>query len=142
MIAPPTGYSYISPSTNLSPPSHYTKGTPAELNKYHWFYGNITEKETKVELCFSNSNTFLVRYTSDILILSSTIRGWVQHTIIHYSPEGYCLEGKDKHFWSVPELIAHYQIYPIDDEYRQVLGKACDRRSSGIYNYTFSWCKK
>ena len=126
----PAGYSYISSSPNVSSPSHYTKGTPAELNKYHWFYGNITKEQTNVELTFRCSNDFLVRHTSDILILSLKIRGCVQHITIHYSPEGYHLEGKDRYFHSVPEMIAYYQKYPIEE--LQVLGKACDRRSSGI----------
>ena len=103
-------------------------GTLTELNKYHWFYGNITEEQTKAELGLENSNTFLVRYTSDTLILS-----WgVQHTTIHYSHGGYCLEGRDRHFWSIPEMIAYYQTYPIVEKHLAVLGKACDRRSKGI----------
>ena len=126
------GYSYISSSPNVSSPSHYTKGTPAELNKHHWFYGNITEEQTNVELSSGDSNHFLVRHTSDILILSFKMRGWVQHITIHHSPEGFCLEGKDRHFQSVPEMIAYYQKYPIEEKRLQVLGKACDRRSSGI----------
>ena len=133
IFALPAGYSYISSSPNVSSPSHYTKGTPAELKKYHWFYGNITEEQTNVELTFGGtSNHFLVRHTSDILILSFKIRGWIQHIPIHYSSEGYCLEGKDRHFQSVPEMIAYYQKYPIEEKHLQVLGKACDRRSSGI----------
>ena len=94
-----------------------------------WFYGNITEEQTKAELSFGNGNSFLVRNT---LTLSSKIRGWVQHTVINYGPEGYCLEGKDRHFRSVREMIAHYQNFPIDKENQQVLGKACDRKSSGM----------
>ena len=110
----------------MSPPSN--KRTPEELNKYHWFYGNITEEHTKAELGLENSNTFLVRHTSDTLILS-----WgVQHTTIHYSRGGYCLEGRDRHFWSIPEMIACYQKYPIVEKHLAVLGKACDRRSKGI----------
>ena len=132
ILALPAGYSYISSSPNVSSPSHYTKGTPAELKKYHWFYGNTTEEQTNVELNFGDSNQFLVRHTSDILILSLQIRGWAQHITIHYSPEGYYLEGKDRHFQSVPEMIAYYQKYPIEEKHLQVLGKACDRRSSGI----------
>ena len=116
----------------MSSPSHYNKGTPAELNKYHWFYGNITEEQIKAELSLGNGNHFLVRHTSDILILSLNIQGWVQHMPIHYSPEGYYLEGKDRHFKSVPEMIAYYKKNPIEEKRLQVLGKACDRRSSGI----------
>ena len=117
----------------MSSSSHYTKGTPAELNKYHWFYGNTTEEQTNVELSFIGSNNFLVRHTSDILILSLKIRGRVQHITIHYSPEGYYLEGKDRYFQSVPEMTAYYQKYPIEEKHLQVLGKACDRGSSGIF---------
>ena len=116
----------------MSSPSHYTKGAPAELNKYHWFYGNITEEQIKAELSLGNDNHFLVRHTSDILILSLKIRGCVQHLTIHYSTEGYCLEGKDRYFQSVPEMIAYYQEYPIEAKHLQVLGKARDRRLSGI----------
>ena len=133
IFALPAGYSYISSSPNVSSPSHYTKGTPAELKKYHWFYGNITEEQTKAELSLGNGNHFLVRHTSDILILSLKIRGYVQHIIIHYSPEGYYLEGKDRYFQSVPEMTAYYQKYPIEEKRLQVLGKACDRGSSGIF---------
>ena len=119
-------YSYI------TSPSHYTKGTPAELKKYHWFYGNITEEQTKAELSSDDDNSFLVRHTSDTLVISSRIRGWLQHTVIHCSPKGYCLEGKNRHFQSIHEMIKFYQKYPIEEENLQVLGKACDRRASGI----------
>ena len=128
IFALPAGYSFISSSPYVSPHSHYNKGTPAELNKYHWFYGNITEEQAKAELGLGNSNAFLVRYTSDTLILS-----WgLQHTTIHCNPGGYCLEGRDRHFWSIPEMIGYYQYYPIEEKRLQVLGKACDRRSKGI----------
>ena len=99
---------------------------------YHWFYGTITEEQTKAELSYKSGNTFLVRYTSGTLILSLNIRGWQQNTVIHHSPKGYQLEWRDRYFQSVPEMIAHYQIYPIEEGSQQVLEKACDRRYSGI----------
>ena len=129
--SPYTGCSFTFSSPNLTPHTQYTKGILADLKKYHWFYGNITEEQTKAELNIGIGNIFLVQHNSDHLIISFRIRGWDQHTAVHYSPEGYCLEGKDKHFRSIPEMIAHYQKYPIEEKYLQVLGRGCDRRSSG-----------
>jgi hypothetical protein len=57
------------------------------------------------------------------------------------------LDGKGQCFKSIPEVIAHYKKFPIVEEDQQVLGVACDRRTSGIsvlitiertLNYSFS----
>lgn len=111
----------------------YTKGKPMELDQHHWFYGSITEEQATAELSLGSGNNFLVRHTSDNLILSSKRGGWRYDTVIHHFPEGYWLEGKDHRFKSISEVIVHYQKYPIDEKDQQVLGMARDRRSSGIY---------
>jgi hypothetical protein len=138
-------YSYVdvpvrSPSCS-SDTSLYAKGTPAELSKHGWFYGDITEQQATVELGNIHNNGFLVRHSSQTLILSIRLRGWRKDYAINYSPEGYQLEGKDLRFKSVLELIEHYQNSPIDE--RKVLGMPCDKTASGIaYSYQVHWCSE
>ena len=54
--------------------------------------------------------------------------------VIEHGADGYWLEGKYHCFESIPEMIAHYQEFPIDEDDQQVLGMPCDRRSSGKSN--------
>jgi hypothetical protein len=100
-----------------------------ELKEYNWFYGNVTEEQARVEL--SALNGFLVRHTSNTLILSTRMKGWRKDYVITNGPEGYWLEGKGQKFKSVSELIVHYQNFPLDKQ--QVLGVASDRTASGNY---------
>ena len=102
-----------------------------ELSKHDWFYGRISKEHAAAELSLGNGNKYLVWNTSDTLLLTSKVRGWVQHTAICYSPEGYCLEGKDKYFNNIADMIEYYQKFPIDEKNLQVLGMPCDRRTSG-----------
>ena len=104
----------------------YAEGVPVELSKHDWFYGKISREHAAAELSLGNGNKFLVS-----LLLTSKVRGWVQHTAICYNPEGYCLEGKDKHFNNIADIIEYYQKFPIDEKNLQVLGMACDRTTSG-----------
>jgi hypothetical protein len=97
-----------------------------ELKEYKWFYGNITEEQADVEL---GPNSFLVRHTSNTLILSKKMRGRREDYVINYNPESYWLKGNGQMFKSVPELIVHYQNFPIEEQH--VLGVACDRTVSG-----------
>jgi hypothetical protein len=110
-----------------------------EFAQHFWFYGNITEEQATAELSLGNSNTFLVRGAADIHLLCLRIGGWRYDLAINRSIEGYWLEGKNLVFKSIPGVIAHYQKYPIEEEDQQVLGVACDRRSSGIYFVYALW---
>lgn len=125
-------YSYVTTPIFLYTVSDYTKGMLPEFTDHYWFYGNISDEQATAELSLGNSNTFLVRHTSDTLMLSSRISGWRYDQVIHCSPEGYWLEGKEQQFKSITGLIAHYQKFPIEEQDQQVLGMPCDRRSSGI----------
>jgi hypothetical protein len=117
----------VSPQSSST--THYSKGEPVELKEHNWFYGNVTEEQVDVELGNGDSNVFLVRHTSNTLILSAKMKGWREDYVINNSPEGYWLKGKGQKFKSMPELIAHYQSFPIEEQ--QVLGVACDRTASG-----------
>ena len=61
-----------------------------------------------------------MRVAQNNLILSKSINGWISHDIIQRSFKGYQLEYGDRIFKSVPEMIAHYQHYPIEGT--QMLG--------------------
>jgi hypothetical protein len=119
-------------SPHHSSTSYYTKGAPVELKEHNWFYGNITEEQADVEL--DGSNGFLVRHSSNTFILSTRMRGWKEDYVIDHSPEGYWLKEIGQIFKSIPEMIAHYQSFPIEEQ--QVLGMACDRTVSGIRDDT------
>ena len=67
----------------------------------------------------------LVRQSADDLILSAKMKGWIKHFTINRSPEGYCLQGRNMIFKTIPEMITHYQMFPVDGT--QKLGTACDR---------------
>lgn len=96
--------------------------------KYDWYHGNITKQQAEIATNkFGNTNKFLVRGTSKILILSKRIRGWPSHDVIHRGPGGYHLKGRKKVFKNVPQMIAHYQKCPIEND--QVLGKAAEKYS-------------
>ena len=112
--------------------SIYSKGKPADLTKYNWYHGNIAEEQAEVAFGAGNITRFLVRHTNNNLILSSVTCGWYSHDIIHRSPEGYRLNGKNKVFKTVPEMIEHYRLFPFK---RQCgLGIAVDRTSPGLFN--------
>ncbi len=81
-------------------------------------------------------NRFLVRQSSNDLFLTSKRRGWIYHHLIKYSTEGYCLEGKEKMFKTIPEMILHYLTFPIDTDSKQILGIGCDRE--GKINNTYN----
>ena len=70
-------------------------------------------------------NYFLVRQSANDLILSAKIVGWMKRFTIEQSPEGYCLKGRKNIFKTIPEMITHYQTFPVDGT--QSLGTACDR---------------
>ena len=109
--------------------SIYSKGMPADLTKYDWYHGNITEEQADMALSIGNANRFLVRHTNNSLILSSVSNGCHSHDIIHRSPEGYRVDGKEEVCKTVLEIIGHYNLYPFRGNL--VLGKAVDRNSSG-----------
>lgn len=95
---------------------------PTDLTKYDWYHSNITQEQVERALKLSSpNNPFLVKKSGHTLVLSKRINGWNSHDTIHSSTEGYYLEGKDKVFKSVPEMISHYQRHPIKKG--QVLGK-------------------
>ena len=101
----------------------YCKGIPADLTRYHWYYGEITE-EGSISVLYQEAS-FLVRQFADNIILSAKLQGWIKHFIINRSPEGYCLQGRKNIFKTIPEMITHYQKFPVDGT--QKLGTACDR---------------
>ena len=113
--------------------SEYSKGVPVELTKHDWFYGEMTEEQVERVLSCGNDNRFLVRQLRNSLILSSRILGWRHCYVIKRSPTGYYLEGKDMYFKNISEMLTHYKKVPIDEN-DQVLGTACDRKSSGMHN--------
>ena len=120
----------------------YSKGKPADLMKYDWYHGNITEEQAEIAISTGYNNRFLVRHSDLSLILSKSIAGWKSHDIIHRSPEGYRLEGKEKVFKTVPEMIAYYKLFPIKED--QVLGKTVKKVLPGINNcfiltYSLDW---
>ena len=108
-------------------------GVPVELIKNDWFYGEMTEEMVERVLSIGNGNKFLVRQLGNSLILSSRILGWRHCYVIERSPRGYFLEGKDMYFKNISEMLTHYQKVPIVKN--QVLGTACNRKSSGMYMY-------
>ena len=110
--------------------ANYSKGVPVELIKHDWFYGEMTEEMVERALSIGNDNNFLVRQSGNSLILSSRLRGWRHCYVIERSPSGYNLEGKSMHFKNISEMLTHYQKVPIVKN--QVLGTACNRKSSGI----------
>ena len=106
------------------PPSHhyetineqgiYSEEKPTDLIKHNWYHGNITEEQVDVILQSTEKHDiFLVRQSAKNLILSTRIRGWKSHDIIHHSPRGYHLEGEKEVFQTVPDMIAYYQHFPI-----------------------------
>ena len=109
----------------------YSRGQPSDLLKHSWYHGRISEEQANAALSMGNNNTFLVRQSSNALILSKRVNGWKSHDIIHRSPEGYRLEGKEKVFKSVSELIEHYQKFPIKESGNQVLGSGIDKQLTG-----------
>ena len=109
--------------------SIYSKGKPADLTKYNWYHGNITEEQAEVAFA-GYLDGFLVRHTSKDLILSSVSYGWYSHDIIHRSPEGYRLDGKEMVFKTVHEMIQYYKLFLFTKN--RVLGVAADRNSSGM----------
>jgi hypothetical protein len=98
-----------------------------ELKEYNWFFGNITGEQATAKL---GLNGFLVRCTSNTLILSTSMRGWRWDYIINNSPEGYWLKGKGQIFKSILEMIVHYQSFPIEEQ--KILVTTRDRTVSGI----------
>ena len=100
----------------------YTILEPKELITQHWYHSDITK--VQAEAALKNhpvDNGFLVRVSDESLVLSKSILGWVSHDIIHRSPRGYQLDGKDDILASIPEMITYYQDHAVGD-FGQVLG--------------------
>lgn len=116
-------------STKPAAAAESTERRPTEdLTKYIWYHGSISDKET--ECVFDGNsgdhkNHFLVRQRNNKLILSMKIRGYVSHATITSSKKGYSLIGKSDFFQSVPDMIKHYTIFPIEGT--QLLGRPCDQ---------------
>ena len=70
-------------------------------------------------------NHFLVRQSANDLILSARLQGWMKHFTINRSPGEYSLQGRKNIFKTIPEMITHYQTFPVDGTHK--LGTACDR---------------
>ena len=98
--------------------------------KYNWYHGNISKEQADIAIA-GNMNRFLVRHSENKLILSYITTGWKSHDIIHRTPEGYRLEGKEKVCKTVHELTEYYQQHPI--RRGQVLGNPADKVSSGTW---------
>ena len=137
--APGHHYATIADSSSPSTAPHYesindsgiyAKGKPVDLLQHKWYHGNISDEQVNKALGYTNNNVFLVRQSGSNLILSKRMFGWVSHDIIHHSPEGYRLEGKEKVFESVAEMIAHYQQFPITGD--QILGSPADKQLQGM----------
>ena len=99
--------------------------------KYDWYHGNISEEQAEIALSFQMRNTFLVRHSENKLILTYKAKGWKSHDIIHRTPEGYRLEGKEKVCTTVRELTEHYQQHPI--RRGQVLGNPAAKVLTGTW---------
>ena len=128
------------PDTSSDLPHHYdiindsgiySKGKPTDLMKYNWYHGNISEEQAEIALGAGTDNAFLVRHSGNKIILCCRIRGWRSHDIIHRTPEGYRLEGKEKMCTTVHALTEYYQQHPI--RRGQVLGNPANRASSGTW---------
>ena len=105
----------------------------ADPFKYKWYHENTTEDQAHVLLRKQGArvggNCFLVRHCGNDLILSSQLIGYIHHDVINKNHMGYHLEGKEAFFETIPDLVAHYQKFPVNG--RQLLGMACDRALSG-----------
>lgn len=101
----------------------------ADLTGHHWYYSDMSREWAEWILGSGNSNKFLVRLSPTHLVLSMKVSGWMYHSIIRCTPEGYRLEERREIFKTVPEMIAYYRKLPVKK--KQVLGTACDRRSLG-----------
>ena len=129
----------ISENTPMVPPnfsiiSDHLVGIPSKLSKQSWFYGNITKKQAEVKLPVgSKKRQFLVRHTSNALILSSRIGVNSYHDIIEHGPDGYYLKGWRRHFKSVAEIVDYYRDVPITQDLgcNTMLGYICNRMHSG-----------
>lgn len=103
-----------------------TPSQPADLIKYHWFHGEISEEQATWALNAESGDCFLVRQTASNLVLSKKIRSRISHNIIHYSPGGYHLERIDESFETIPELLAHYLFYPINESKSKCVPRTTD----------------
>ena len=79
-----------------------------DLAKHKWYRGKISADQAEAALSVGD-HRFFVRHSYDELILSKKHNGRLSHTIIHHTPKGYQLEGENKLFGTIPEVIAHYQ---------------------------------
>ena len=112
----------------------YSKGSPADIVRYHWYHGKITENEATSMLneMSVDSSCFLVRQAAKDLILSVKAQGLIFHVTIDYTPAGYRLhlQGREEVFKTIPEMITHYLMFPIDQLGTQTLGTACNSQVS------------
>ncbi len=94
----------------------------------------MSKEEAEIATGMGNFNRFLVQQSSNDLFLTSKRKGWIYHHLINYSTEGYSLEGKEKMFKTIPEMILHYLTFPIDTGSKQILGIGCDREGKPAIN--------
>ena len=103
----------------------YSHGNPSELTSFNWYHGTITREQADAALSMGRDNEFLIWQSTNNLVLSMRINGWASHNMIQRSSSGYCLNRKSRGFRSVPEMVAHYQQFPICESTQQVLATAC-----------------
>ena len=96
-----------------------------------WCPSKITHDQADTEISTRSCNQFVIRHSSNNLILSKINEGRISHTIIQHSPKGYLLEGDSKFFDTIPDIIEHY---------KQSLGIAMEIIPSGIYNFNGIVC--
>ena len=118
-------------------PGLYSKGEPTDLLQYVWFHGTVSKDQAIQELQAMKKDAFLVRQDGSDLILFTKVAQDTTYQIICRYSGSYGLEGRDREFASIPELITHYQQFPCGD---RVLGAECARPSSGMYIH--SWWGK
>lgn len=97
-----------------------------------WYHGAITEDQAYIILRNQDTNCFLVRCLGGKIILSCVLKGYAHHyDIIDVGYQSYRLESREDTFESIPDLISHYQKFPVIEGSNQLLGHACDFKISG-----------
>lgn len=91
-----------------------------------WYHGSKSQREaeTSLEQC-SGDCCYMIREQRGSLFLSTRYKDMYNHLLIHFTREGYVLDGHHNGFRRLQELVKHHQQHSVYVEGGEFTLQAC-----------------
>ena len=103
--------------------SHLHHTSPLSLADVPWYHGSISWHVAKERLTKQDSDCFLVRKSQSQpgkYCLSVMYGGVIKHFVIRKKDQWYKVEGTEKQFSSLQELVAHYKKHYLSTDWEML----------------------